>query len=90
MTLYSWYDLPWRERRRVVRLAKRGQRHPDPVVARLADEWSKEVLGDGPGVAGGVVIALIGLVFQDGSWFGTRFAEKRAARRIRSVAERST
>jgi hypothetical protein len=36
----GWSALPWREQRRVSRLSKRGQLHPDPVIAETAYRWA--------------------------------------------------
>jgi hypothetical protein len=39
-----WSAVPMPERRRVGRLARRGQRHPDPAVAAAADCWAQVLL----------------------------------------------
>lgn len=41
-----WRSLTIRERRRALHLAQRGQRHPDPVVAAIVDDWAAKTLAD--------------------------------------------
>ncbi len=60
MAMYSWYDLSWKEQRAVLRLARRGSRHPDPKVARVAEEWARERLGEDNGKAGSLGEAIFG------------------------------
>ncbi|RBY96073.1 hypothetical protein DQ237_09255 [Blastococcus sp. TF02-8] len=75
MSIYGWYDLTWKEQRRVLRLARRGERHPDPCTARVAEEWVREKLE--PGAFWTVIATLFG---GDDLW------ERRRARRIIRVA----
>lgn len=43
----AWKTLTTSERTEVLRLAKAGQTHPDPDVARVANEWATEFVGAG-------------------------------------------
>jgi len=40
----EWDALPWRDRRKVERLARKGQRHPNPRISRAAHGWALSVL----------------------------------------------
>jgi len=84
MAIYSWYDLSWKDRRTVVRLARKGRRHPDPAVARVAEEWAKETLGTDGKDRGGVGSMVIRTLLGDGE----AVREYRAATRIMEVAGR--
>jgi hypothetical protein len=84
MAIYSWYDLSWKDRRTVVRLARKGHRHPDPRVARVAEQWAKETLGTDGQDRGG----LVSTVFRTLLGEGEAVREHRAAARIMRVAER--
>ncbi|RBY94156.1 hypothetical protein DQ244_02010 [Blastococcus sp. TBT05-19] len=75
MGVYGWYDLSWKERRTVLRLARRGERHPDPRIARVAEEWARETLEPGAFLSG--LFALFG---DDG------FGQRRGAKRILRVS----
>lgn len=44
LPLREWRDLGRSRRRQVRRAARRGQSHPDPYVARLAQAWATQVL----------------------------------------------
>ena len=64
----AWKRLTTSDRTEVLRLAKAGQTHPDPDVARVANEWATEFVGAGwwnrvpgwllPLLAGGLAVAL--------------------------------
>jgi hypothetical protein len=84
MAIYSWYDLSWKERRTVVRLARKGRRHPDPAVARVAEEWAKEQLGQDGNDRGGIGSVVVRTLLGDGE----AVREYRAAKRIMRAAER--
>ena len=40
----AWEKLGYRKRKEVMKHAKKGQKHPDPVVADIADAWARMVL----------------------------------------------
>lgn len=37
----AWYALTWRQRREILRYARRGARHPDRYLARTALAWAR-------------------------------------------------
>jgi hypothetical protein len=82
VAIYSWYDLSWRERRAVVRLARTGRRHPDATVARVAEEWARETLGTDGNDRGGIGSMLLRTLLGEGE----AVREYRAAKRIMRVA----
>ena len=85
MALYSWYDLSRQDQRTVVRLARRGQRHPDPQVARVADEWAREMLGRDDRSGGSIATIIVGALLGDGASVGEAVRNYRAAKRIMRV-----
>lgn len=89
MAIYSWYDLSWKEQRTVLRLARQGRRHPDSKVARVADDWAREKLGEDDGKAGGLSEAIFGGLLGDGASLGEGIRDYRRAKRIMRVAERA-
>jgi hypothetical protein len=91
MARRSWYDLSWKEQRTVLRLARRGNRHPDPNVARAAEEWAREWFqraSDKSYVVSWTVTVIVGGVLGDGSSIGEALRNRRAAKRIMRVSER--
>jgi hypothetical protein len=42
--IYTWDDVPAKEQRRVLRLARQGSRHPDRKIAGVAQEWAEDTL----------------------------------------------
>jgi hypothetical protein len=79
--------LPQATRAEVARLAKKGQRHPDPRVAQAAAAWAASYTGAADvtfGLAVGVVIgALTGGV---DSSAGEAMAQARLAKRLRAIS----
>jgi hypothetical protein len=88
VAIYSWYDLSWKEQRAVLHLARRGHRHPNPKVARVAEEWATERLGKDNGKAGSLGEAIFGGLLLDGASLGEGLRDYRRAKRIMRVAER--
>ena len=86
--VYSWHDLSWKEQRTVLRLAKQGQQHPDPRVAKVAEEWAREKLGLESGAAGSLAEAIFGTLFGEGASAGEAIRDRRAAKRIMRVSTR--
>ena len=86
--IYNWYDLPGEEQRSVLRLARRGLRHPDSRVARLAEDWAREMLGKVDGKPGALGEAIFGIFLGDGASFGEGLRDYRRAKRIMRVAKR--
>ena len=84
MAVHSWYDLSWKERRAVVRLARQGQRHPDTRVASVAEKWAAEVLGRDGNDRGGLFSVVLRTLLGEGE----AVREYRAAARIMRVARR--
>jgi hypothetical protein len=82
MVIYSWYDLPREEQRTVLRLARKGQRHPDPKIARVAEEWAREKLGLDSGKGGSIATIIIGGLLGDGASVAVAVRDRRAAKRI--------
>jgi hypothetical protein len=88
MPIYSWYDLSWQEQRTVLRLAREGRRHPDPRVAKVAEEWARERLGLDDRQAGAIGSIIFGALFGDGASMAEGIRDRRAAKRIMRVAAR--
>jgi hypothetical protein len=96
----AWIKLGLRRRRQVIKLAKQGRLHPDPVVAATSIAWASEALGvplmtRSDWASAGLTTALLALVpggsDAAGSGFGAaggRWAERRLAERI--LAARAT
>ena len=81
----TWEGLRWSEQRAVLRAARRGDRHPDPAIAKAARDWAHAVLAPRTR-SRGLLEALLHLVEDPfGGTLGGMFAERRAARRILSV-----
>lgn len=79
--------LPRATRAEVARLAKKGQRHPDPHVAELAASWAASYTGAAEitfGLIVGIAVDTLtgGL---DGS-AGVAIAQRRLARRLRAIS----
>ncbi|MDO3701339.1 hypothetical protein Q3W71_06540 [Micromonospora sp. C28SCA-DRY-2] len=54
----AWRRIPFATRLEVLRLAKRGERHPDPDVDTCAQQYARMVLGQkAVGLAPGVLLA---------------------------------
>ncbi len=88
MAIYSWHDLPWKEQRAVLRLARQGRRHPDAKVAGVAEDWAREKLGREDGNAGALSMAAFGALLLDGASLGEGLRDYRRAERIMRVAAR--
>jgi hypothetical protein len=88
VAIYSWYDLSWKEQRAVLRLARQGRRHPDSKIARVAEEWAREMLGKDNGQAGALATAIFGGLLGDGASLGEGLRDYRRAKRIMRVAGR--
>lgn len=88
MAVYSWYDLSLKEQRAVLRLARRGVRHPDSEVARVADEWAVEKLRKDNGTGSALGEAIFGGLLGDGASLGEGLRDYRRAKRIMRVAKR--
>ena len=86
--VYSWYDLPSREQRAVLRLSRRGREHPDAKVARLAREWAEEPLRNDGSVLSIIFETVVGFFLESGG-AGYSFVERRRAKRILRAAEAS-
>jgi hypothetical protein len=86
--IYSWYDLSLKEQREVLRLARRGRRHSDVKVAKVAEEWAKEKLGKDHGKSGALGEAILGGLFGDGASLGEGIRDYRRAKRIMRVVRR--
>ena len=90
----AWIGLGLRRRRQVIRLAKKGQLHSDPIVAATSLAWAAETMGvqlspRSDWVAAGLMEALVSLVTDNAGLgsvslgaAGGRWAERRLARRI--------
>lgn len=90
----AWIKLGVRRRRQVIRLAKRGRLHSDPVVAATSIAWASETLGvplmaHSDWASAGLTAALLswvpGGMDVAGSGLGVagaRWAERRVAQRI--------
>ena len=68
----QWWGLTWRQRREVLRLARRRRVHPDPAIRDAAYRWA---VGTGAERLGWVAVGAL-------SDSGMSWAERRAARRI--------
>jgi hypothetical protein len=68
--IYCWYDLSWKEQRTVLRLAREGRRHPDPNVAKVAEEWAREKLGLDSRQGGAIASIVFGALLGDGASIG--------------------
>ena len=81
----TWAGLSWSQQRAVLKAARRGEHHPDPVLADAARRWATEVLAPKRVRAlDATAVALLALVSETmtGGWLGSMFAERRAAKRI--------
>jgi hypothetical protein len=87
--IYSWYDLSWEEQRTVLRLARAGRRHPDPRVAKVAEEWAREKIGVDDRHAGAIASIIFGALLGDGASVAEGIRDRRAAKRIMRVAGRA-
>ena len=85
---HNWYELSRQKQRDVVRLAGRGSRHPDPRVARVADEWAREKLGQGAHQSGSLAQVVFGALLGDGASVAEAVRDHRAAKKIARVAAR--
>lgn len=85
----TWVGLRWSEQRAVLRVARRGEAHPDPAIAKAARDWAREVMA--PRAPSrrlrDVLLPLVEDPF--GGTLGLWFGERRAARRILAVQARS-
>ena len=86
VTVYSWYDLTWKEQRTVLRLARRGSKHRDPRIARVAEEWAREKLGKDGRHGGSLAEVFFGALLVDGASIGERLRDRRRAKRIMRVS----
>jgi hypothetical protein len=89
---YQWiHKLTRRHRREVARHARRGARHPEPLVARIAEAWARAVL-EPPArkerTGNAVVSVLLAFVSEEalGTWIGMGIAQRRLAKRILKAA----
>ena len=87
MTRRTWHGLTWRERRQVLRSARRRRMHPDPEIARAAVEWAHQTLA--PRQRRARLLGLVLLPFDAafGGWIGMSLAERRSARTIARAYE---
>jgi len=83
--------LPLRTRREVIRLAKKGELHPDNAVRRDSVLWARRILDDRKtgrrfalGMLSDVVVGMLGA--GGGASTGGYIANRRAARRILQAA----
>lgn len=86
----QWYGLSWAEKRQVLRLARKGRRHPDPEIAMAAEQWARETLQPAAKrrILWGIPLSFIeGAV--GGGWLGMSIAEIRAAKRVLALAQNS-
>jgi len=82
----SWTGLTWSQRRAVIKSARRGEHHPDPVLADAARRWAAGVLAP-PGKRtslGPLMEHLIDFALGGGG-LGMTFAERRAALLIQAL-----
>lgn len=85
----SWKELPRQSRRDVQRLAKKGQRHPDPRTAQVAFEWALPRTSSRDGVLAslGIDVVFEALFGDAGVGAGATWAEARLARRIAALGD---
>ena len=86
----SWDDLPDLLQREIAEAADRGQRHPDPAVARLAFDWARTASGSMVKVLPTFLFAAAsGLLGDSGNPQMARedYRRRRLANRIRSLGE---
>jgi hypothetical protein len=86
VAVYSWYDLTWKEQRTVLRLARRGSRHPDPQIARVAKEWAREKLGQDSQLAGSLAQVFFGALLAGGGSIAEGLRDRRWAKRIMRIS----
>jgi hypothetical protein len=103
LPLQEWRELGVGGRREVRRAARRGDRHPDPYVAQLAQAWAAETLRIHgipasarervrSGAVGVAVLAVFGSLFGPesvGASLGRGGSDRRLARRILALPPRS-
>jgi hypothetical protein len=82
--IYSWDDVPAKEQRQVLRRARRGLRHPDRTIARVAEAWAQDTLARGSAVAA----LLLGLGSGADAGFFDVLCDRRRARTILRVQGR--
>jgi hypothetical protein len=83
----AWYSLSWNTRRRVMKYAGKGQRHPDRGVSEIAERWAVYRLRPGrwrERREEGIAFLVLSIIMPDGAGgsLGMLLAERRAARRI--------
>jgi hypothetical protein len=86
----SWDDLPAVVRREVAEAAKRGRRHADPDVARLAFAWARTASGPMVKELPSVVFAAVSGLFGDSGgpqMAGEDYRRRRLANRIMLLGE---
>lgn len=76
----TWYGLSGAERRQVRKAARRGESHPDAVIALAAFSWASGVLAPQPWYAWPLVI--LGGLLDGGGSIGMALSERRLAKRI--------
>ena len=83
----SWAGLSGREKREVLKYAKRGMLHPNAEIANAALTWAEQTLA--PKRRTGWLALPIALLDSaaGGGWLGMSIAERRAAKRIVRVGE---
>jgi hypothetical protein len=78
----SWAGLTGREKREVLRCAKRGKHHPNGDIAQAACSWAEQTLALKWRTGWlALPIALLDSA-AGGGWLGISIAERRAAKRI--------
>jgi hypothetical protein len=82
MAFYSWDDLPWSEKRTVTSLARKGFRHPNPRIDKIAKEWAQDTLERNPGVIGWIAGSIVGFLFSTDPGVANSIADRRKAKRI--------
>ena len=80
----SWYQLSWKERRRVLKLAGQGRQHPDRRIAAVAERWARHRMRPWRERRGSYRFAVVALLGDaaPGSVLRQLGAERRAARKI--------
>jgi hypothetical protein len=87
VNVYSWYDLPSKEQRAVLRLARRGREHPDRKVAGFAREWAEDTLRNDGSIFSIVFGTVLGLLMHSDAGVGVSLVDRRRAKRILRAAE---